>query len=409
MGMFTRLKLNLETIERWLKRLILISGVLTILIVLTIGATRITMNSEFCSKCHVMTPEYVTWKASSHARFSCTDCHVKPGIGNLLLNNISATKLLYLYYTGTYNRPIEMDHMFEDQICTGCHSMKREFTPSGDLIIPHDKHAAKNVLCIQCHDGVAHGAIAARRLTEDGRYDAWTMEVGRMQMTKENTEPKMNRCLACHMEPAKFGIKDIETVTQACEACHTQISMPPDHKVENFTSNHSLLVEKEGLEYCNKCHSYSLEAKDVPGEDPVARYARGNVFCYDCHQKRPVGHTGDWGMIHKKDVPNGDVSGCLVCHNNAKPTPENRAVPTYCAKCHSKTNNGAEPGGEEKPDGKDNTSGQNGSSEIKFEKYHPGGWLTYHPTVVKEKGASNEGCWNCHDTTHCSRCHTNSL
>jgi len=404
--MFKRLKLNMERTEDRLKAFVLISGVVTILLVMTAGAVRMTMSPEFCSKCHVMSPEYVTWKASSHAHISCTDCHIKPGIGNLLINNLSATKELYLYSTGTYDRPIKMNHMLEDQICTSCHSMKREFTPSGDLIIPHDKHAAKDVLCVQCHDGVAHGTIAARKLTEDGKYEAWTMETGRMQMTKEFTEPKMNKCLACHMEPAKFGIKNIKSVTQACEACHTQISMPADHKVEKFASNHSPLVEREGLDYCNKCHSYSLEAKDIPAADPVARYARGNVFCYDCHQKRPVEHTGDWRMVHKKDVTNGDISGCLVCHNNDKPKPEDKAVPTYCAKCHSTQDKGTEPAGGEKPDGQGKPAEP---GKVKFEKYHPGGWRTYHPTVVKEKGASNEGCWNCHDTTHCSRCHTNSL
>ena len=407
--MFKRLKLNLERTEDRLKAFILISGLALTLLVLTTGAVRLTMSSEFCSKCHVMQPEYVTWKASSHVQLSCTDCHIKPGLRNVVLHKISLFEELYLYFTGSYDLPIKMDHMLEDEICTSCHSMRRDFTPSGDLIIPHDKHAAKDVLCVQCHEGVAHGNIQERVLSEDTDFAAWTVEAGKKQMIKDYTEPKMNKCLACHIDPAKFGIKNVQSVTQACEACHTQISMPPDHKVDKFASNHGPLVESEGLEYCNKCHSYSLEAKDVPVEDPVARYARGNVFCYECHQKRPQGHTGDWRMVHKKDVNNGNVSGCMVCHNNVKPKPEDKAVPTYCAKCHGKQDTGTEPpdGNEKPPDEDEKPPEQPG--KVKFEKYHPSGWLKHHPTVVKEKGASNEGCWSCHDTAHCSRCHTNSL
>jgi len=386
-------KLDLARTEDRLKAIILVSGLALALLLVAAGAIKITMSPEFCSRCHVMAPEYSTWKASSHVRIACTDCHIKPGLGNLIVHKVSAVKELYLYFTGTYDRPIKMSHKLGDEICTRCHSVNRGITPSGDLIVPHDKHAAKEVRCVECHSGVAHGNIVARQLTADGHYEVWTEEFGQKQMAKDYTEPKMNTCLDCHIK---------RSVTQACEACHTSISLPPDHKAENWGATHGLKA-KGDLNYCNKCHSYSVEAKDIPVKDPVARYARGNVFCYDCHQKRPQGHSGDWKMIHKKGVRNGDVSGCLVCHNSEKPEPREKAVPTYCAKCHGKQEMDKEPGKQTNQD----VPAQSGT--FTFKKYHPAGWRQYHPTVVKEKGASNEGCWNCHETTHCSRCHTNKL
>lgn len=391
-GMFK--KLSLARTEDRLKALILVSGIILTVFLGSAGVLKLTMSPQFCSQCHVMTPEYSTWKASSHVQITCTQCHVKPGFANYIIHKVSVMKEFYLTFTGTYDRPIKMDHKLEDEICTHCHSTNRDFTPSGDLIIPHDKHAAKKVQCVDCHGGVAHGNILARRLTEDGNYQAWNDESGIKQMVKDYTEPKMNTCLGCHIK---------REVTQACEACHTTISLPPDHKVRDWGVTHGRKA-KGDLDYCNKCHSFSVEAKDVLAKDQVASYARGNVFCYNCHQKRPAGHTEDWRIIHKKDVQNGDVSGCLVCHNNQKASPQDKAVPTFCAKCHGKTDSSPKPGS--KPDG---SSSGNSFGKSNLGKIHPPNWRKIHPSIVKEKGATNEGCWDCHDTTHCSRCHLNKL
>lgn len=375
-----------STVAR-LKALILICGLILVVLLGTAGAIQMTMSPEFCSKCHVMAPEYATWKASSHLEVACVECHIKPGLKNLILHKISAIKEIYLYVTGTYERPIKMGHKLEDGICTQCHSTNRAITPSGDLIVPHDKHALKKVMCVECHSGVAHGNIAARKVTQDGNYQVWTSDYGLKQMSKEYTEPKMNICLDCHV---KRGI------TQACEACHTSISLPPDHKEKGWGTSHGIIARAD-VGYCNKCHSYSLEAKDVSVEGQVARYARGNVFCYECHQNRPTGHNAEWKMVHKRNVKNKDVSGCVVCHDVEKSKPENRAVPTYCAKCHGDQVNGIS----------DKQPSRTGKTT--FSKLHPPNWRKIHPSIVKEKGASNEGCWNCHDTVHCSKCHTNQL
>jgi nitrate/TMAO reductase-like tetraheme cytochrome c subunit len=370
-------KFNLSKKEDKLKALVIVSGIILALLFCTAGAINFTMSPQFCSKCHVMAPEYTTWKASSHLRLACTDCHSRSVVDNL--------KEIYIYSTGIYDKPIKMSGKIQDAVCTRCHSQNRDFTLSFDLIIPHKQHADNKILCVDCHNGVAHGSILSRKVTEDGNYQAWTDSVGKKQMAKDYTEPKMNVCLDCHIK---------RKITEACEACHTSITLPPDHKPKEWAYTHGLAA-KVDLEYCNSCHSYSLEAKDVPVKDLLARYARGNVFCYDCHQDRPVRHTTGWKMTHKKGVKNGEISGCLVCHASTKPSPKEKAVPTYCIKCHNQTIT------------KTTTTVQ--SESVTFRKQHLPNWRKIHPTIVKEKGASNEGCWNCHETTHCSMCHTNKL
>lgn len=389
-------KFDLSNTEDKLKLGILSVGILLLLVASAFGVLKLTMAPSFCARCHVMAPEYVTWQASSHVQIACTSCHIKPGLGNLIAHKLGASKELLLYFTNTYNRPIKMADMLPDMVCTQCHSAYRSFTPSGDLIIPHDKHADKKVLCVECHKGVAHGNIVARGMTKDDNYAVWTPEVGKKQMIKDYTEPKMNDCLNCHIK---------RNVTQACEACHTSISLPADHKVKTWDKDHGA-VAKTDLGYCNKCHSYSLEAKDVPVQDKTARYARGNVFCYDCHQKRPKGHTEDWKIIHPVDA-RADIPGCLVCHNKTKPKPAEKSTPTYCDKCHS-TGEEPSPGlnsGANKSNGNSNAVTSSGGT-FKFEKAHKPGWRLAHPEVIKTQGIVRGKCFSCHDTSNCSYCHT---
>ncbi|ADG81982.1 NapC/NirT family cytochrome c [Thermincola potens] len=394
-------KLDLSKTEDRLKLFILVAAVCTFMLIAVAGAIRVTMEPSFCGKCHVMRPEYVTWEASSHVQVACTDCHIKPGLGNLIIHKIAALKELALYFTNTYDRPIKMSHKLPDEVCTQCHSTFREYTPSGDLIIPHERHAGKGVKCVECHSGVAHGNIVRRGLTKDGNYAAWTTAVGKQQMAKDFTEPKMNVCMDCHSK---------RRVTNACEACHTSITMPPDHKVKGFGVTHGKLAKKD-ISYCNKCHSYAVAGNEIPGVSKVAEYARGNSFCYNCHMKRPDGHTEDWRVIHKRSAKN-NVDGCLVCHNNTPPRKEDLATPTYCQQCH-----GAAAKAETSNSGVVQKSGVpqaekqaakpgNTADDFKKTKAHPPGWRKQHPQFIKTEGIAKGRCFSCHDTTNCSRCHT---
>ncbi len=387
-------KLDMSKTEDRLKIFILVAGLSVFLIVAVAGAIRVTMYPSFCGKCHVMAPEYVTWEASSHVRVACTDCHIQPGLGNLIIHKISALKELLMYATNTYEVPIKMSSKLPDEVCTQCHSTFREYTPSGDLIIPHERHAAKQVRCVECHSGVAHGNIVRREVTKDGNFAAWTAEIGKSQMIKDNTEPKMNICMDCHNR---------RKVTNACEACHTSITMPPDHKVKDFGITHGKLAAKD-TDYCNKCHSYALEENTIKGVEPVAKYARGNVFCSTCHMKRPERHGDDWKVVHKR-YAKGNEKGCLVCHNNLAPKKEDKATSTYCQQCHGIMKS-APPETRATiqsvpPEKVDNTVGS-----FKTAKAHPPGWRNKHPQFIKTEGIVKGKCFSCHDTSHCSRCHT---
>lgn len=78
---FKRIIEYTEPPPKWKIPVIIISGVLTglIFLVLYIGnaASYLSDEPETCINCHVMYPQYASWRSGSHARVaSCNDCHV---------------------------------------------------------------------------------------------------------------------------------------------------------------------------------------------------------------------------------------------------------------------------------------------------------------------------------------------
>lgn len=318
-------KFDLSKTEDKLKLFILASGLLIFLVVGSAGAIGFTMRPDFCRTCHVMEPEYQTWKATSHSQIACTDCHIEPGLGNLIVHKVGALKELYHYVTKTYERPLKMAHKIESSVCEQCHSQERVFTTSGDIIIPHAKHREKDVKCVECHSGVAHGKIAQREVTKEGPFEEWTIEVGKKETAKQYTKPDMDTCIRCHTK---------RNAPRLCETCHSTIFTPKDHSQPIWKTTHGLNARVD-LNSCNKCHSYGNTIVSVTTGDKVTQYARGNEFCSKCHVTKPPNHQSPkWLPSHNLVVSAKGKQNCFVCHDIFPPKAENKSTTTYCNKCH---------------------------------------------------------------------------
>lgn len=196
-------RFNLENTEDRLKLLILISGSIILLSALTVGGVLFTMRSSFCSSCHVMLPEYRTWEVSSHRGTACVDCHIEPGLGNLIKDKIGAMVQVFKHVTRTYPSPIEFPWQSKDipnETCLKCHPARETYTPTGDIIVPHGKHLERGVKCVDCHIGVVHGRIAERGVSKESKraFKEWNEEFALQQIAPEYSRPKMNACIKCH-------------------------------------------------------------------------------------------------------------------------------------------------------------------------------------------------------------------
>lgn len=290
-----------EWIQYWAKRMfpnwkhvvIKVPIILVLLYGLLVGMLYVTSVPPFCGlMCHEMSEYYKQWQASTHANVTCVDCHVDPGLVPQLIHKVIALKELYHHIMKSYEYPIVPRELApSDDACKRCHSGKREFSLSGDLKMPHEKHVkivaeeplrievAKGHLrnvhfegsqCIYCHFNVVHAPSDADR------------------------RPQMEFCLEnCHNGKRAPG---------NCDLCHTKKQIPASHNSPDWLRVHGKQEDKKA---CEGCHKW-----------------RPTDFCGDCHKQRPKSHNATWRTFHG-DRARADRAGCKQCHQD-----------TFCLKCH---------------------------------------------------------------------------
>ncbi len=199
--------------------------------------------------------------------------------------------------------------------CKHCHTEARIITPSGDLLIPHRLHLEQNIACGNCHPGAGHlsGEVAAAKGTVAAKYPTQVMAL----------------CLKCHYRnKGKLN----------CSACHFRPSVTLAHRQPDWGNTHGWSAFKE-LSECNACHGYTLFLDEKRSDTAAqtlaspADYCRDNVFCADCHQKRPPSHGKSFAHDHAAWVTDSE-DDCLVCHKWNFPLPLEPGPRLYCQKCH---------------------------------------------------------------------------
>jgi nitrate/TMAO reductase-like tetraheme cytochrome c subunit len=341
-----------------------------------------TSSSKFCSSCHEMKPEYYTWKASSHSEVDCVNCHTGSTKEDYAKAKANGLVQVYKKATQTYAAPIKMPDLIPDSACEKCHNLSnRDVTPTGDIIIPHDQHKEKEVGCIQCHKGIAHGSISDRKMTFQTDYDRWDDSVGKRAMSDMKfIKPEMASCIECHKA---------RKITTECKACHTSGMIPNSHKDKNFKTETHGMEAKSDLKTCNQCHK-DMSREALQGyEEPTTldkfmrqnhkiiknylTYAKENTFCQDCHSKRPASHDNKFFNNHGT-IASDSQENCVACHDVKKlATPSKNEV--NCSTCHP-------------------------SSHSQNEN-----WQERHPIPVDGIKRPSETCYECHSKNTCSTCH----
>ncbi|MHB1128424.1 MAG: cytochrome c3 family protein [Bacillota bacterium] len=200
-------KLDLSTTQGKLKLFILLTGLALVVLAASAATFAATSTPKFCSSCHEMQPEYVTWQASPHQDVSCVSCHVKPGLKNAIEHKFASVSQVYYHFTNSFEKPIKILEPIEDESCLSCHEPKDKV---GDIVIPHDKHLSIGATCTTCHSGVAHGDISRRGVNDaEGLKKEWTADMGRQEVEAKYVRPTMDTCYTCH--------RQAET---SCAKCH---------------------------------------------------------------------------------------------------------------------------------------------------------------------------------------------
>lgn len=370
-----------------------------LLVIAGFATVEATSSSPFCGTCHEMNPEYNTWKASSHSTVACKTCHIQPGVVSYAKAKANGLVELYKKTTDDYTAPIQMIKEVPNSTCESCHNMKtRETSAKGDIIIPHDKHLAKDISCVTCHSGIAHGNVADRNVTYKTDYDKWSGTLGKQMMSNVKfTQPKMEDCIKCH---------ETRQVSTECKTCHSTGMKPKSHDAADFKNNsHGQLAEKD-IQKCNSCHS-TMSQNELKNLEPKSasdqffntgtaktsnitaqEYAKENTYCQKCHATRPQSHDANFidahGALAKKDKQK-----CSACHNEQKATSgtitstglvsnavsiAHTGSAPACATCHPASH-----------EGKD--------------------FRASHPINLTGITKPNATCYTCHSKPKCETCH----
>lgn len=275
--------------------------------------------ADECTQCHEMRPEVFTWKVSAHDKFSCTVCHADKKAANYVGK----------HQNQSFNKPIKAIDAIPNEVCLKCHSSNRVTSPSGDLLIPHEKHLAAGVTCVKCHYGVVHAKMAERDLSnivDQNNYDAWNMDVAKKVASKTYIQPSMWTCIECHKQV---------NVTRKCGACHTTIPTLPSHDKPTWKYEHGVTARTD-IEICIKCHTTPDKPTfiAVSTGDKAADFARAQDFCSKCHLQRPQMHEKSMVPIHPNLVAKRGIENCLTCHDRKQPQPGETVPKIYCNQCH---------------------------------------------------------------------------
>jgi len=260
--------------QRWRfsKKWALIVGAVAVLVLLVLPVVS-TLQPGYYERYPSLRVRMSSWRVSTHAKVACADCHVDPGpVGFLAF----AAKSVPAFYSQLISgpRPTNLLSIPSAAACEKCHSVYRQASPNGDLLIPHRAHVdVLGIKCAVCHKNLVHSPN-----------------------TKGFNTPEMSTCLTlCH---------DGKQATNECVKCHTRKEVPETHKAAGWLDSHGAVP---GTAVCGQCHGFQPD------------YCRTT-----CHEQLPPSHAGNFKQTHQARVAARGTKGCYFCHTSAK----------FCDQCH---------------------------------------------------------------------------
>jgi nitrate/TMAO reductase-like tetraheme cytochrome c subunit len=262
----------------------------------------------FCGVCHQMDAYMESWRASTHRRVVCTQCHYEPGFLNHLKGKWIDGQVSLAYFISG-KRPSKPHAEISDASCLqkGCHQIENL---KGDIIyknvaFPHGEHLGElrrgmKLRCTSCHAQIVQG----------------------MHLTVHETN-----CFICHYYKAgPKGEKEcISCPVGGCTSCH--VEPKGDIRVDGWNFNHRKYIAR-GVA-CEKCH---INVVQGDGHVPEGK-------CVECHNEPELLTTKFASpLLHKNHVTDHKIE-CSNCHTSLKheigKIPILARYSTICDRCHA--------------------------------------------------------------------------
>lgn len=170
--------------------------VIAAILILFVIPYGLTASPKSCTRCHEMDKYYDSWQKSVHAKAAnnCFFCHVKPGLVSVSIYRIAFYREIFAAMSGSSLKPSGATIPATNNCNrSGCHSLNRISSVSGDIKVDHRNHIKKAKLtCAKCHPGVSHpnGGVTPPR-----------------EMCKTCHAQRINDCAMCHLKKFQRGEK----------------------------------------------------------------------------------------------------------------------------------------------------------------------------------------------------------
>jgi hypothetical protein len=185
--------------------------------------------------------------------------------------------------------------------------------PAPNMVFNHQKHAARNISCQQCHG-----------------------EVQELELATRDQLPRMRGCFNCHQHPDPAARGDAKS---ACDTCHIKagsaeggrlkttfasgVMLPPRwmHNAQHapdFIQRHKYVAANDSQfcanchkeDFCVGCHDGRVRPRSIHPSDYLAMHAtearlamqkctschREQSFCLQCHQRLGVARSSPLGV-----------------------------------------------------------------------------------------------------------------
>ena len=355
---------------RRLAAFLVVATVLNILIMSQLSYSAVTFMEEpaFCGQsCHVMKPEFTSYRISPHARVLCVECHVTPGAVGWVQSKMAGTRQLMDVMFNTYHRPIksalETNRLVPaTETCEKCH-WPDQFAGARLRVVPEyadDEHntLSQTVLMMMVGGGGVrgiHGSHFGPGVTI--RYastDSTRQTIPWVEYKNSNTNEARTyavegvkaddpgnlvsyemQCVDCHNRPTHTFQLPERAVNRAMALGRIPVSLPFIRKksVEILRAEYASTDEAARKipaaihQYYEQQHSGTYQAR--PRDIELAAKSVLAIYNENVFPELKV----TWGT-YKNNLGHTDFPGCFRCHDEAHLSSGGKTITQDCSVCH---------------------------------------------------------------------------
>ena len=387
---------------------------------------------EFCGEtCHaVMKPEFVAFKATSHARIRCVDCHVGSGAQSYARSKLNGARQLYSLAFNKYSKPIStpvLNMRPANETCEHCHWPSKfygaQLKTFNHYAYDEQNSVRQTRMLINVGGGdQGSGPVAGihwhMNLANEVSYIAtdshrqvipWIRvkdRQGKVTEYYDRTRPlsadqistadkRRMDCIDCHNRPAHVYLPPDVAVDQSLAAGRLDPSLPYLKREATASLNQPYTTENEAV----KAIARSLDAFYRTNYDEVYRQ-KGNAVKGAITETQRIYQTyffpemkTNW-ETHPNNIGHFYSSGCFRCHDGEHVSNTGKVIRNDCDICHTVIYDSSNRAASVKMGSFQHPVDLGGLAELKCEVCHKANKAFQHPVNLGD--ISIFQCVECH-------------